>query len=318
MVRPLACALLGQQKRTAASGRPVRCPGPGAHVSVGPASRTPRACAAVPVAWAWSHRYVGGAQIHTGVAALAPAAPADGPAAPADAEAGADAALVGLDGELAQALRHLSKRDAITKVKALQVRSLARPPGSTRYRRGPWPLRCTPPSAAPPAVIRASGHRAACTAAAARSPPRPRAPAPQKLRQLLPSRSPAEVAAALPAWLAAYRLLVMDASRAVRAEAAGTLGEVLRRAGRAVAPHLRPLAGPLWLAQHDPHAPAAAASRAAFAEAFPSPAKRTAALLHARASLAAYLTEALTASAAQLGDPRCGGRVAGLGGLGRG
>nr|ADF43172.1 294687m [Chlamydomonas reinhardtii] len=154
-----------------------------------------------------------------------------------------------LDGELAQCLRHLSKKDATTKTKALQ-----------------------------------------------------------NLRALLPSRSTDQVAAALPAWTQCYRRLVLDASRAVRSEAAATLAAFLTAAGKATAPHLRSLMGPWWLAQHDPHADAAAQSRAAFSAAFPSSGsgsrRQLEVLLHCRLQLAAYLRDMMAAAPAQLGDPR--------------
>mgnify|MGYP001807109634 CR=1 FL=1 len=130
----------------------------------------------------------------------------------------------------------------------------------------------------------------------------------QNLRALVPSRSTDQVAAALPAWTQCYRRLVLDASRAVRSEAAATLAAFLTAAGKATAPHLRSLMGPWWLAQHDPHADAAAQSRAAFSAAFPSSGsgsrRQLEVLLHCRLQLAAYLRDMMTAAPAQLGDPR--------------
>jgi E3 ubiquitin-protein ligase listerin len=55
----------------------------------------------------------------------------------------------------------------------------------------------------------------------------------------------------LPSWLFTFKKVAMDNSRAVRAGAAKVLGQVVQRAGRKTAPHLKELLGPWWFAMHD-------------------------------------------------------------------
>lgn len=86
----------------------------------------------------------------------------------------------------------------------------------------------------------------------------------QALKAVIPKRETADVVTALPPWIYMYRKLIMDPSRAVRSETAAVLAVLLGAVGKAVAPHLKALMGPCWLAQHDPHADAAAATRSAF------------------------------------------------------
>jgi hypothetical protein len=106
---------------------------------------------------------------------------------------------------MAQCLRHLSKREPVTKLKALQA-----------------------------------------------------------LRAHTKSKPAAESIAALGPWSHLYGKLVMDSSRAVRTEAAATLGDLVSAAGKAAAALLKSLLPPWWLAQFDPHPDAAAAARSAF------------------------------------------------------
>ena len=130
-----------------------------------------------------------------------------------------------LDGELAQQLQRLSKRDSTTRVKALQA-----------------------------------------------------------LRALIPAKSQAEVLAMLPAWAYLFGRLVMDAHRGVRAEACLAMGAVAAAAGRGLAPSLKALLPPWYLAQYDGHAEVAAAAAATLREAFPG-AKERGAVMFCRAEV---------------------------------
>lgn len=89
-------------------------------------------------------------------------------------------------------------------------------------------------------------------------------PAPQAFGSLLQGKPPGAVAGVLRPWCYQYGRLCADVHRGVRCEAARVLGQVVGAAGRAAAPHLRPLMGPWLVAQHDPHADTAAAARGAF------------------------------------------------------
>jgi hypothetical protein len=62
------------------------------------------------------------------------------------------------------------------------------------------------------------------------------------------------------AWYTAFHV----ARSGVRSEASATLGELVTAVGKAVAPHIKQIMGPWWLAQFDPAADVAAAARAAF------------------------------------------------------
>lgn len=101
-----------------------------------------------------------------------------------------------------------------------------------------------------------------------------------------------------------YRRLIMDGSRAVRSETASTLAVLLGALGKAVAPHLKALLGPWWLAMHDPYGEAAAASRRAFEASFPAGKRQMDVLLYCRAELMSYLRDQLAATPQQLGDPK--------------
>lgn len=86
----------------------------------------------------------------------------------------------------------------------------------------------------------------------------------QALKAVVAKREVSDLVTALPPWIYMYRKLIMDPSRTVRSETAAVQRAFLGVVGKAVAPHLRALIGPWWLAQHDPHADAAATTRVAF------------------------------------------------------
>lgn len=131
-----------------------------------------------------------------------------------------------LDGELSQQLQKLGKRDATTKLKALQA-----------------------------------------------------------LRALAGEKRDEDLVAALPCWAYLFARLAMDGNRAVRTEACHVTAALVATVGRGVAPLLKALLPPLWLAQHDAYSEAAAAAAAACAAAFPTPAKQRDALLFCRAEV---------------------------------
>jgi E3 ubiquitin-protein ligase listerin len=157
-----------------------------------------------------------------GFGAPAAAAAADPTSAAAAGADGEPALPPALDGDVAQCLRHLSKKDATTKLKALA-----------------------------------------------------------SLRELAAARPAADAAAALTPWGYHFRRLMMDPSKSVRAEACATMGALAAAVGKALAPHLRALLPPWWLAAFDPYADVAAAARRTLAEAFPGP-KQAAALAFCR------------------------------------
>lgn len=87
---------------------------------------------------------------------------------------------------------------------------------------------------------------------------------PQALRALIKSKTAAELQLAMPPWVYLYSKLCMDTNRGVRTEAAGAQGEFAAALGKALAPHLKSVMGPWWLAQFDAHPEASVAARSAF------------------------------------------------------
>lgn len=106
----------------------------------------------------------------------------------------------------------------------------------------------------------------------------------QALCQLLPARGPAELALLLPAWAYQFKRLLLDPARSVRAEAAATMAAVGTAVGRGLAPQLRGVIGPWYVAGFDPYPDAASAARRGLAAVFPGP-KTTDVLTYARCVL---------------------------------
>ena len=77
----------------------------------------------------------------------------------------------------------------------------------------------------------------------------------------------------------------MDGNRGVRAEACHVTAALAAAVGRAIAPLLRALLPPLWLALHDGYGEGAAAARGALGAAFPAAAKQREAVLFCRAEV---------------------------------
>lgn len=101
-----------------------------------------------------------------------------------------------------------------------------------------------------------------------------------------------------------YKRLIMDSSHIVRSETATTLTCLVKALGRAVAPHLKSVLGPWFLAMHDPHSDAASGSSSAFRLAFPAARRQLEVVLYCRAELLTYLKDHLLATPQQLGDPK--------------
>lgn len=114
----------------------------------------------------------------------------------------------------------------------------------------------------------------------------------QALRALAAAKPESEVVSALPAWAFLFSRLVIDGSRAVRAEAGHVMGALAAASGRKIAPFLRALLPSWWLAQFDIAADAATAAKAAFAAAFSTEAKRRDAVLFCRAEVGAGFNNA--------------------------
>lgn len=106
----------------------------------------------------------------------------------------------------------------------------------------------------------------------------------QALRALVAEKSVADVLHALPSWAYLFERLVMDANRGVRSEACQTMGAVAAAVGRDVAPFLKTLLPPWYMAQFDGHADVAAAAQAAMLSAFPG-SKQHEAVLFCRAEV---------------------------------
>lgn len=107
----------------------------------------------------------------------------------------------------------------------------------------------------------------------------------QALRSLAKDKPAEDLQAALPSWAYLFGRLVMDGNRAVRAEACHVTAALATAVGRGIAPLLKSLLPPLWLAHFDAYGEAAAAARGAMAAAFATPAKRREALLFCRAEV---------------------------------
>ena len=107
----------------------------------------------------------------------------------------------------------------------------------------------------------------------------------------------------LPFWSSVYTKLATDCDGRVREQAHTGLLSVVTKVGRQLAPQLGLLAGVWYLAQFDPHQPAALAATQAWAAAFP-PAKQAGALNFCKGHIVSLVTENLTVATPQtLSDP---------------
>ncbi|XP_026292154.1 E3 ubiquitin-protein ligase listerin [Frankliniella occidentalis] len=91
----------------------------------------------------------------------------------------------------------------------------------------------------------------------------------QEFAQLCGSSEPDQVLAILPFWPRLYSLLALDVEHRVREASHVAHRSVVSKVKRNIAPYLKQLAGPWFVAQCDTYAPAASAATLAFNEAFP-------------------------------------------------
>ena len=104
-------------------------------------------------------------------------------------------------------------------------------------------------------------------------------------------------------WAFQFPRLMLEGSRAIRAEACALHHELIRKLGRASLPHLGQVFATWWRAQYDEHPEVAAWASASLRDVFPGP-KLVQALARFGASILRDLGETLVAPAASFGDAR--------------
>lgn len=114
----------------------------------------------------------------------------------------------------------------------------------------------------------------------------------QEFSQLCGSSEPDQVVAILPFWPRLYSLLALDVEHRVREAAHVAHRSVVLKVKRNIAPYLKQLAGPWFVAQCDTYAPAASAATMAFNEAFP-PNKLSEAIAFCQEEILNYIYENL-------------------------
>ncbi|XP_034232705.1 E3 ubiquitin-protein ligase listerin [Thrips palmi] len=114
----------------------------------------------------------------------------------------------------------------------------------------------------------------------------------QEFSQLCSSSEPDQVVAILPFWPRLYSLLSLDVEHRVREAAHIAHRSVVSKVKRNIAPYLKQLAGPWFVAQCDTYAPAASAATMAFNEAFP-PNKLSEAIAFCQEEILNYIYENL-------------------------
>ncbi|CAI5530699.1 unnamed protein product [Closterium sp. Naga37s-1] len=118
----------------------------------------------------------------------------------------------------------------------------------------------------------------------------------EALQGVLGGSSAAQMQAMLPAWAFEYRRLVHDGSRAVRLATHATMTLLVKGVGKGLAPHLKQLMGPWWVAQFDSSRDVAAAASLSFQTAFPTPTRRVEALAFSWEAVVPALAELLAAT----------------------
>ncbi len=103
----------------------------------------------------------------------------------------------------------------------------------------------------------------------------------QALQKLFRQHEAPQLSLAIQPWSYQYRRLVMDPSRAVRAESCAAMGAIAVSLGKGLLPHLKGLMGPWWVCDFDLYAEVAAAANGALKETFPG-AKLRDALMYCR------------------------------------
>lgn len=97
-------------------------------------------------------------------------------------------------------------------------------------------------------------------------PPNPQ----QTLKELIPQKSTADLALLLQPWAYQFKKLLLDPSKAVRAEAATIMAAVGSSVGKALLPQLKGVLGPWYLACFDPYPDAADAAKRSLQDVFPA------------------------------------------------
>ncbi|KAK9844274.1 hypothetical protein WJX74_000343 [Apatococcus lobatus] len=123
----------------------------------------------------------------------------------------------------------------------------------------------------------------------------------QALRSIIPNRDASEWEAICPAWAKLFHRLVLDNSRAVRAEACRVQQALAESLKRRMAPVLKSVIGPWWLAQHDTASEVAASARDSFQAAFPEN-RHQEALTFCGPDLLDFLQEMMFATPEELGE----------------
>ncbi|KAK3915910.1 E3 ubiquitin-protein ligase listerin [Frankliniella fusca] len=114
----------------------------------------------------------------------------------------------------------------------------------------------------------------------------------QEFSQLCNSSEPDQVLAILPFWPRLYSLLALDVEHRVREASHVAHRSVVSKVKRNIAPYLKQLAGPWFVAQCDTYAPAASAATLAFNETFP-PKKMSEAIAFCQEEILNYIYENL-------------------------
>ncbi|KAL2613161.1 hypothetical protein R1flu_024853 [Riccia fluitans] len=122
------------------------------------------------------------------------------------------------------------------------------------------------------------------------------------LTTLFKERSSAELSALLPSWVFEYKRLVQDCSRQVRESSHIAMCALVNSVGRGIAPHLRSLMGPWWVAQFDPSREVSEAAKSSFQMAFSGQKKRLEALIYCGNEIFIYLDDNLKLTPQTISD----------------
>jgi hypothetical protein len=92
---------------------------------------------------------------------------------------------------------------------------------------------------------------------------------PQNLEEFIGQKTPADLTIMLQPWAYHFKRLLLDPAKSVRMKAAAVMAAVAQAVGKALAPQVKALLGPWYLASFDPYPDAAAAARKSLADVFP-------------------------------------------------
>ncbi|BBN16555.1 E3 ubiquitin-protein ligase listerin [Marchantia polymorpha subsp. ruderalis] len=122
------------------------------------------------------------------------------------------------------------------------------------------------------------------------------------LTALFKDRPAAELSTLLPSWVFEYKRLVQDSSRQVRESSHIAMTALVNSVGRGIAPHLRSLMGPWWVAQFDPSREVSEAAKCSFQTAFIGQKKRLEALIYCANEIFIHLDENLKSTPQTISD----------------